>query len=208
MTSQPERRAKAYTDDQQKEILKFLDAGTRYPLRNKVIFLLSTRLGLRAGEIAQLCWHHVLTYKKEVGDVIRVSNDISKGMKDKNGKKTKGGRELDMPKELIALLKKLYVKSGKPESSQRILLNHLKNPMTPNAIAHKFYYWFKMRLHWEGFSSHSGRRTFITKAARNITQCGGSIYDVCRMAGHTNLDTTQKYIEGNREAQKKVINML
>lgn len=37
----------------------------------------------------------------------------------------------------------------------------------------------------EGCLSHSGRRTFITNAAKMISQAGGTINDVRQLAGHS-----------------------
>jgi integrase/recombinase XerD len=67
--------------------------------------------------------------------------------------------------------------------------------------------WYR-RLGFNGCSSHSGRRTFITNAARKISTVGGSIRDVQILAGHAALSTTQRYIEADAEAQSKVVDLI
>jgi integrase len=59
-----------------------------------------------------------------------------------------------------------------------------------------------------GCSSHGGRRTFITNAARKISTVGGSLRDVQELAGHANLRTTQRYIDVNPDAQVKVVGLV
>ena len=59
----------------------------------------------------------------------------------------------------------------------------------------------------EGASSHSGRRTAITKWARQISTVGGSLRDVQLLAGHSALGTTQRYIEGSDEAKRRVVEL-
>jgi integrase/recombinase XerD len=43
--------------------------------------------------------------------------------------------------------------------------------------------------------------TFITNAAHKISTVGGSLKDVQELAGHSNIRTTQWYIDPNPEAQ-------
>jgi integrase len=69
---------------------------------------------------------------------------------------------------------------------------------------HRLYTSLKM----DGCSSHSGRRTFITRAARKVSQVGGSLRDVQELAGHTSLAMTQRYIEGDTEAKRKLVALL
>ena len=55
---------------------------------------------------------------------------------------------------------------------------------------------------------HSGRRTFITNAARKISTVGGSLRDVQVLAGHSSLTTTQRYIEVNAETKRRVVGVV
>ena len=59
-----------------------------------------------------------------------------------------------------------------------------------------------------GCSGHSGRRSFITRAARKISEVGGSLRDVQQLAGHASLGTTARYIEADHDAQRKVVALI
>jgi integrase/recombinase XerD len=69
---------------------------------------------------------------------------------------------------------------------------------------HRLYTSLKM----DDCSSHSGRRTFMTRAARQVSQVGGSLRDVQELAGHTSLATTQRSIEGDTETKRKLVALL
>ena len=60
-------------------------------------------------------------------------------------------------------------------------------------------------LGYEGCSSHSGRRSFITMAARNIHRSGCSLRDVQLLAGHRSIETTERYIDGDTCAQRRLV---
>ena len=59
-----------------------------------------------------------------------------------------------------------------------------------------------------GCSSHSGRRTFISNTARKISTVGGSLRDIQALAGHANLQTTQRYIEVNDAVMRKAVELV
>ena len=59
-----------------------------------------------------------------------------------------------------------------------------------------------------GCSSHSGRRTFITNAARKLHRVGASLRDVQTLAGHRSIETTQGYIDGDTDAQRRLVKII
>ena len=78
---------------------------------------------------------------------------------------------------------------------------------SPQVIVNSFAEWYR-KLGFVGCSSHSGRRSFITQAARKASLVGGSLRDVQALAGHASLSTTSRYIETDNEAQQKLVNIV
>ena len=190
------KQAKILNAKQQTMVLSYLE-NTRYPLRNKIMFLLSFKAGLRAKEISQLTWAMVCDSEGYISDSINLPNNASKGKY--------SGRIIPMHKDLKKLLAKL--KQGNTNLSSYIITTERDKKMSAQAIVNFFYLLYKW-LNMDGCSSHSGRRTFITQAAKMISQAGGTINDVRQLAGHSSLATTQRYIEYNTEAHKKIIEMI
>lgn len=177
--------------------LKNRAARGRFGLRNRVMVLLSFKAGLRACEIAGLEWSMVLDPSGRVGGSLVIAAGIAK-----NGK----ARRLPVHPELKAALELLNKTDGRPRAGP-VVRSQRGGAMTARSVVN----WFKAlydELGLSGCSSHSGRRTFITLSARLISRVGGSLRDVQELAGHRDLATTQRYIEGDRDAQRRLVAML
>src|SRR5882672_9681710 len=190
------KQAKTLTKGQIEAVLGYL-ATTRWPTRNRVIFLLSTKAGLRAKEIASLTWRMVTDAGGQIGQAIHLENAASKGL---------SGRVIPMNDELRTALA-AYAKTTIIASSSFLIESERSYRMSAQAIVNLFWRWYQ-HIGFDGCSSHSGRRTFITNTARKISTVGGSLRDVQMLAGHTNLRTTQRYIEANPEAQMKIVELV
>jgi integrase/recombinase XerD len=163
--------------------------------RDRAIVLLSVRAGLRAAEIAKLDWSMVLDARGQVADTMTIRDAIAK----------KGsGRRIPMHPELRRALIRLNSIS---EGSGPVVRSSHGGAMRPNSIVNWFVQLFA-ELGITGCSSHSGRRTFITTAARNAHRAGCSLRDVQLLAGHRSIETTQRYIDGDTDSQRKLVSLL
>lgn len=196
------KQAKTLTPKQIEVALAYF-ATTRYGLRNRVIFLMSVKAGLRAKEIAALTWSMVVDASGQLGTAINLTNDASKGKS--------GGRVIPMNKELRATLLQWFDQSKQRKGfdlhTDRVIRTERAQATSAQSVVNMFAGWYR-DLGFVGCSSHSGRRSFITNAARKISTVGGSVRDVQLMAGHSNLNTTQRYIEVDAECQRRVVDLV
>jgi integrase/recombinase XerC len=191
--------AKIISDKQIRAVLAELDTR-RYPLRDRVMFLLSIKAGLRAKEIASITWAMVTDAEGEIADVISLENRASKGKG--------GGRHIPIHPELKAALMAVHRDRGdKARPDWPVIYSERDRGLSAAAVVvwfHRLY----ADLGMVGCSSHSGRRSFITRAARKISEVGGSLRDIQQLAGHASLGTTARYIEADAEAQRKVVALI
>jgi integrase/recombinase XerD len=79
--------------------------------------------------------------------------------------------------------------------------------MRPGSIVNWFRHLYG-ELGFNGCSSHSGRRTFVTNAARLVFKAGGSLRDVQQLAGHRSIEQTQSYIDASAQAKRRLIGLM
>jgi integrase/recombinase XerD len=190
------KQAKTLSRGQVDATLAYLST-TRHPTRNRLIFLLSVKVGLRAKEIARLTWWMVNDSQGQVARGIYLQDSASKG---------KSARVIPMSDEVRDALIE-YRNEVTSFSGPHVIGTERGLSTSPQAIVNMFRRWYR-HLGFVGCSSHSGRRTFITNAARKISTVGGSLKDVQELAGHSNLCTTQRYIDANPEAQVRVVGLV
>lgn len=179
------------------DIVKVLNSVCEGPekLRDRVIVLLAVRAGLRACEIANLTWDMVLHANGRVGDYLEIRNSIAK---------RKRGRRVPIHPQLRSALRGLWARQVPKSNGVPVVKSRRGGHLRPNSIVN----WFIgicRAAGLEGCSSHSGRRTFITLAARCAHQTGATLRDVQILAGHASIETTQRYIDGCSDAQRRLV---
>jgi integrase len=190
----PGKRAKILSIPDLGDLLVYASC-TRHPLRDAIIVLLSAKAGLRAGEIANLTWDMVLNATGQISGLIELHDAAAKKC---------SGRSIPLHPDLSAAL--VAWRQVAPRSDY-VISSERGGRMRPVSIVVWFNRAFK-NIGLRGCSSHSGRRTFVTRAARIVHKAGGSLRDVQLLAGHRSIQTTQRYIDGDTDAQRKLVSMI
>ena len=190
----PGKQAKAITPTMLRGMLRHV-ARSPFPIRDRVLILLSVKAGMRACEIADLDWSMVLDARGKVGDTLAIHDAIAK----------KGsGRRVPLHPDLRRALLALQRES---DAIGPVIRSARGGHLRPSSIVNWFAFLFTA-LGFEGCSSHSGRRTFITNAARNVHRTGCSLRDVQLLAGHRSIETTERYIDGDTRGQRRLVCLL
>ena len=175
-------------------------AQTRFPERNRIMFLLSIYAGLRVCNIQRI----------QIADVYDSNgNPFDKIVLDRT--KTKGNRvyECYLSNDLKTELKKYYKfllskhTTLKPTDYLIYSQKLSNNPLTKESINRVFREVYDSVGLFQ-CRSHSGRRTFITK----LCDKGVAIQLVSKLVNHTSVNTTLSYYQQSPTLLKNAVNVL
>ena len=178
------RRARILDNNHIERVLALIESSSNSPRSDELKFLLSVYAGLRVAEIAGLTIDAFLTADGTISSSIVINGHIAKG-----------GRGRIVPthpviKDALARFRKAHPGITFIAFSNRRGIRR----QSTDAVKSWFSKIFS-EAGLQGCSSHSGRRTFITRLARSANQFNRSLRDVQLLAGHQRLETTQAYIE-------------
>lgn len=185
------KQAKTLGEDSFNRLVAYAVQRSKVPTSDRLKLELSFRAGLRSCEIASL----------KVSDMVDADGQPARYItvfRGKGGKKRAVAMHKEVRVALLAFMKahptKRYVAISSRQRRGR------QGAMTANALTQWFYHLYK-RAGFVGCSSHSGRRTFGTAAARAVGQLQHhqTIADVQRLLGHSRLNTTGLYIEPSKD---------
>ena len=166
------------------------------PFATKCLCCCRSKLACAPVKSLNLTWQMLTEPTGEIGSSLELQDRVAK----------KGsGRAIPIHPELHAALVKLARLTLVLEGP--IIRSERGGPMTPVSIVCWFANAYRA-IGLQGCSSHSGRRTFITRAARLVHHAGASLRDVQLMAGHRSIQTTQRYIDGDTDAQRKLVSLI
>ena len=175
------KQAKVLNETEIKRLIKVCEL-TKYAERNRLIVNLSFLSGMRACEIANLRINNC-SDTNEVLDLIVLDKEQTKG-----NKRQTVVVSTALKKEILRYI------TAKPQLLNRekdgFLLRTQRGAFSSQTIQNLFRQLYEL-ANIPQASSHSGRRTFITKLSEN----GVAVPIIQKLARHSSLSTTQRYIE-------------
>jgi len=186
------KQAKVLNEHEFRKLLKVCEL-TRYKERNRMIVMLSFMLGLRAVEIAKLRVSNVVSENGEILDTLVLDKTQTKGNK---------RNSVPISDKLKAELKRYFIKYPHLLNalSSRLIISQ-KGVFSSQTVQHLFKHLYELAAIKQA-SSHSGRRSFITQLSDN----GIAVAVIQKLARHSSLAVTQRYIEVSDAKLKNAVN--
>lgn len=186
------KQAKTLTEKELKLVLAHC-ATRRHAARDRLAVLLGHWAGLRAKEIAALRLAHVLNEDGTVKESFLLTAEETKGSKAR-----RVFISTRLQKEIGLYIKLVHLREVNP-----FLLQSQKSmAFSPNTMCQLLCQIYA-ECGIEGASSHSGRRSFITKLAAK----GVGVRVLAELAAHSSIATTQRYIDVNEEQMRNAIEL-
>jgi len=195
-------QAKTLNDKEMKRVLATI-TNERHSVRNRTMLYLTHLAGLRVGEVASLMVKDVLSDDGHIKNEIVLKPEQTKGSQ---------SRVVVLSDRMRKYMEDYLTYTYKTNSLVAIAYGVTNNKplfFTQKSIrfsaASLTQYFFHMyRAAGINGSSHSGRRTFITKLASK----GVGVRVLMALAGHKNISTTQHYIDYNPQQMHKAVELL
>jgi len=191
----PVKQAKTLTDDELDQVLSHVKQRSHCN-RNRAMILMTFWGGFRVGEVAALQYKDVYDDAGAVKPEIRLDAAVTKG---------KHARTVFLPEKLRAELAAYQPKHPSKTAHSPLFQTQKSSErgFSANTATQLFLALYK-GAGIDGASSHSGRRTFITRLASK----GVTVRVLASLAGHKSIATTQRYIDVNDELKRSAVEMI
>lgn len=189
------KRARVLDDNDVVGLNEIIVRTSAEPARDFLIFALSFKAGLRVAEIAGLRWRDVLDRSGNIGQ--KIGQDLTFIIPSNIAKKGHE-RRLPMHPLIEARLRQyrdILSMQGVTIRPDMNIIRGAKGPTISANTLQKYIAEVYRRANLWGCSSHSGRRTFITTLARVVNKYDCHLKDVQLLAGHSDISTTEAYLE-------------
>lgn len=186
-------QAKALTEQELDRVLKYVETK-KFAQRDRALVLTSFLSGMRAKEIASLKFKDIMHEDGTIKNEVRLTADMTKG---------RHGRVVFLSERLRDELAKYARTRATNHPHMPVFFTSNRAGFNANGLCQHFW-WLYKRAGVSGASSHSGRRTFITRLAEK----GVGVRVLASLAGHRSIAITQRYIDVNDDMKRRAVELV
>lgn len=187
------RQAQTLNEAQLRRVLQYC-RSRRHPVRDETIVLVSFMAGLRAKEIAALKIADVYEEGGAVREQFVLAAEQSKGGKT---------RTVFLNARIRRALADYAAAIPLGDPSRPLFGSQKGGHFSANTMCQLFIEIYRA-CGLKDASSHSGRRTYITRLANK----GVGVRLLAELAGHSHISTTQRYIDVNADQLREAVELL
>lgn len=185
-------KAAVLSSAQIRNVLRVARARQRFGPRSAAAFALSVGLGLRAKELAALRWSDVFEESGAVREVLHLKAAYTKG---------ETTRDVYPSSSQLRRILGEYHARCRPWDLREPLFRSQKRGHLTSASMGRFLKQLYREAGLPAASSHSGRRTLITRLAER----GVDLKAISAIAGHASVRTTAMYVENNPKRLSRIL---
>jgi integrase/recombinase XerD len=196
------KQAKTLNDRELRNLLTLV-SRRRYALRDRNMLLLTHWAGMRIGEVAALLTGDVAGRNGEIVEEINLKPHQTKG---------KHSRTVVLSTRMRTELQQYLLSRFGVTSLTQIADGELAKPLfatqmragfTANTACYHFFMLYR-EAGFTGASSHSGRRSFLTKlSAKSVP-----LKTMMELAGHRQAQTTMRYVSVTPDMKRAAVELL
>lgn len=187
------RQAQTLNENQLRRVLQYC-RSRRHPARDQTIVQFSLYAGLRASEIAALKLGNVFDEEGNARTQFTLSISQSKGGKT---------RTVYLNQRLRRAFMEYAAGLNLRDPNRALFESQKGGHFSANTMCQLFLDIYKA-VGLKDASSHSGRRTYITRLANK----GVGVRLLAELAGHSHISTTQRYIDVNSDQLTAAVELL
>ncbi|MBQ6171848.1 MAG: tyrosine-type recombinase/integrase [Clostridia bacterium] len=186
----PQKLPQIWTPEEIDRVISAIDAENPVGKRNRAIFLLIARTGLRISDVIGLKFSNI-DWKN---NCITISQQ-------------KTGNVLGLPiSEEIGMAIISYLQNGRPKSSSDYVFLGHNAPFEPLNNHNNFNTELRKYMRRAGITfsaeKHTGVHTFRHSFATNMLKSGTSVQDISQILGHGNISVTETYLRVDIEQMR------
>ena len=196
------KQARTLTDRELKRLLAVI-AQRRYAARDRAMVLLTHLAGMRIGEVAALKMGDVIDRNGEIVPEIHLSAEQTKG-KHARGVVLSARMRQELDDYLRWLRKaRLNMLAKDDKRSLPLFPTQKRSGFNANTACYHLFMLYR-DAGFEGASSHSGRRSFLT----NLSNKAVPLKVMMELAGHRQAQTTMRYVSVTPDMKRAAVERL